>query len=162
MLDFVCAYLPNFYSFTFSSTSSSASNTFSSASFSTFSFYFLFISLSTSSSASYFISYFISSSPTSLSSPSQEEDNKNTMDPDRRQASLERKIQFIETEIERQEKARAGVLQLAKVYQEQPDFVDEKGANNVNRQLIEVRVGGWVWVGGSVGMDGWVGGCVPV
>ena len=63
---------------------------------------------------------------------------RNTMDPDRRQASLERKIQYIEQEIERQQKTRAGVEQLAKAYQEQPDFVDEKGADDVNRQLIEV------------------------
>lgn len=67
---------------------------------------------------------------------------KNTMDPERRQTSLERKIQYIEQEIERQQKARSGVEQLAKVYQEQPDFVDEKGADDVNRQLIEVREGG--------------------
>ncbi len=64
------------------------------------------------------------------------------MDPERRQASLERKIQYVEQEIERQQKARAGIEQLAKVYEEQPDFVDEKGANDVNRQLIEVLYGG--------------------
>lgn len=66
-----------------------------------------------------------------------DEELKNAMDPERRQASLERKIQYIEQEIERQQKARAGIEQLAKVYQEQPDFVDEKGADDVNRQLIE-------------------------
>ncbi len=60
------------------------------------------------------------------------------MDGDRRQASLERKLHYIEQEIERQQKARTGVEQLAKVYEEQPDFVDEKGANDVNRQLTEV------------------------
>ncbi len=65
---------------------------------------------------------------------------KNGMDQERRQSNLERKIQYIEQEIERQQKARAGVEQLAKVYQEQPDFVDEKGAEDVNRQLIEVGV----------------------
>ncbi len=63
---------------------------------------------------------------------------RNVMDGDRRQASLERKLHYIEQEIERQQKARTGVEQLAKVYEEQPDFVDEKGANDVNRQLTEV------------------------
>ncbi len=69
---------------------------------------------------------------------SQEENIRNVMDGDRRQASLERKLHYIEQEIERQQKARTGVEQLAKVYEEQPDFVDEKGANDVNRQLTEV------------------------
>ena len=64
---------------------------------------------------------------------------RSTMDSERRQGSLERKIQFMEQEIERQQKSKAGVEQLAKVYEEQPDFVDEKGADDVNRQLIEVR-----------------------
>lgn len=63
---------------------------------------------------------------------------RNVMDSERRQASLERKLQYIEHEIERQQKARSGVEQLAKVYEEQPDFVDEKGAEDVNRQLVEV------------------------
>ena len=60
--------------------------------------------------------------------------------------SLERKIQHIETEIVIQEKAKAGVEQLSRVYQDQPDFVDEKGADNVNRQLVEVCAS---WVGGG-------------
>ena len=62
------------------------------------------------------------------------------MDEDRRQTNLEKKLQFLEKEIDRQEKARGGVEQLAKVYQEQPDFVDEKGADDVTRELAEVRV----------------------
>ena len=60
------------------------------------------------------------------------------MDNGRRGASLEKKIQYIEEEIERQQRAKKGVEQLAKVYQEQPDFTDEKGADDVTRQLIEV------------------------
>ena len=59
----------------------------------------------------------------------------NTM---RRRANLEKKVQAIEEEIARQEKARQGVESLFKVYQEQPDFCDEKGAEDVNRQLVEV------------------------
>ena len=55
---------------------------------------------------------------------------RSTMDSERRQGSLERKIQFMEQEIERQQKSKAGVEQLAKVYEEQPDFVDEKGADD--------------------------------
>ncbi len=59
------------------------------------------------------------------------------MDADRRRTSLEKKIQHMEVEIERQQRARAGVEQLAKVYREQPDFTDEKGAEDVTRQLVE-------------------------
>ncbi len=44
----------------------------------------------------------------------------------------------MEVEIERQQRAKAGVEQLAKVYKEQPDFTDEKGAEDVTRQLVEV------------------------
>lgn len=62
------------------------------------------------------------------------------MNEDRRQTNLEKKLQFLEKEIDRQEKARGGVEQLAKVYQEQPDFVDEKGADDVTRELAEVCV----------------------
>ncbi len=62
----------------------------------------------------------------------------NGMDADRRRTSLEKKIQHMEVEIERQQRARAGVEQLAKVYREQPDFTDEKGAEDVTRQLVEV------------------------
>ena len=65
------------------------------------------------------------------------------MDDERRQTSLERKLQYMEQEIERQHKARSGVEQLAKVYEEQPDFVDEKGADDVNRQLTEVGRLSW-------------------
>ncbi len=61
----------------------------------------------------------------------------NGMDADRRRTSLEKKIQHMEVEIERQQRARAGVEQLAKVYREQPDFTDEKGAEDVTRQLVE-------------------------
>lgn len=68
----------------------------------------------------------------------QEEDFHNSMNSERRGARLEKKIQFIEEEIERQQRAKKGVEQLAKVYQEQPDFTDEKGAEDVTRQLIEV------------------------
>ncbi|XP_064401816.1 nostrin-like [Halichondria panicea] len=66
-----------------------------------------------------------------------EEDLSNGMDADRRRTSLEKKIQHMEVEIERQQRARAGVEQLAKVYREQPDFTDEKGAEDVTRQLVE-------------------------
>ncbi len=61
------------------------------------------------------------------------------MDSDRRRTSLEKKIQHMEAEIERQQRAKSGVEQLAKVYQEQPDFTDEKGAEDVTRQLVEVH-----------------------
>ena len=64
----------------------------------------------------------------------------NKMNEDRRRTNLEKKLQFLEKEIDRQEKARGGVEQLAKVYQEQPDFVDEKGADDVTRELAEVCV----------------------
>lgn len=47
----------------------------------------------------------------------QEENMRNVMDEERRQASLERKLQYIEQEIESQQKARTGVEQLAKVYE---------------------------------------------
>ena len=63
----------------------------------------------------------------------------------RRKASLERKIQEIEEEIERQKKARQGIESLSKVYQETPDFCDEKGQDDVTRQLIEVCVCACVW-----------------
>ena len=76
---------------------------------------------------------------------SQEEDLQTNMSSERRQASLEKKIQAVEEEIERQLKAKAGVEQLAKVYQEQPEFCDEKGAQDVSRQLVEVR--GWSTAG---------------
>ena len=64
----------------------------------------------------------------------------NKMNEDRRRTNLEKKLQFLEKEIDRQEKARGGVERLAKVYQEQPDFVDEKGADDVTRELAEVCV----------------------
>lgn len=70
----------------------------------------------------------------------QEEDLHNKMNEDRRRTNLEKKLQFLEKEIDIKEKARGGVEQLAKVYQEQPDFVDEKGADDVNRELAEVCV----------------------
>ncbi len=72
--------------------------------------------------------------------PSQEEDSGNNMNAERRRANLEKKIQAVEGELDRQQKARQGVESLAKVYQEQPDFTDEKGANDVTRQLTEVRL----------------------
>ena len=75
-----------------------------------------------------------------MSCSPQEEDFSNNMNSDRRRASLEKKIQHMEAEIERQQRAKGGVEQLAKVYQEQPDFVDEKGAEDVTRQLIEVSM----------------------
>ena len=62
------------------------------------------------------------------------------MDPVRRSTSLDKKIQEIEDEIDRQQKAKAGVEQLARVYDDQPDFVDEKGKDDVERQLVEVCV----------------------
>ena len=68
----------------------------------------------------------------------QEEDLHNKMNENRRRTNLEKKLQFLEKEIDRQEKAKAGIEQLAKVYQEQPDFVDEKGADDVTRELAEV------------------------
>lgn len=71
----------------------------------------------------------------------QEEDLHNKMEENRRRTNLEKKLQFLEKEIDRQEKAKGGVEQLAKVYQEQPDFVDEKGADDVTRELAEVREG---------------------
>ena len=63
------------------------------------------------------------------------------MNETRRRINLEKKLQFLEKEIDRQEKAKTGVEQLAKVYQEQPDFVDEKGADDVTRELAEVSEG---------------------
>lgn len=66
-----------------------------------------------------------------------EEDMKNQMNADRRLAYLEKKIQESEEEIARQEKAKQGVESLQKVYQEQPDFTDDKGAVDVIRQLFE-------------------------
>ena len=73
--------------------------------------------------------------------PLQEEDLHNKMNENRRRTNLEKKLQFLEKEIDRQEKAKTGVEQLAKVYQEQPDFVDEKGADDVTRELAEVGRG---------------------
>ena len=61
------------------------------------------------------------------------------MNENRRRTNLEKKLQFLEKEIDRQEKAKTGLEQLAKVYKEQPDFVDEKGADDVTRELEEVR-----------------------
>jgi len=66
-----------------------------------------------------------------------EEEFQNPMNTMRRRANLEKKVQAIEEEIARQEKARQGVESLFKVYQEQPDFCDEKGAEDANRQLVE-------------------------
>ena len=63
---------------------------------------------------------------------------KNHMNAGRRCAYLERKIKETEEEIGRQEKAKQGVESLRKVYQEQPDFTDDKGAEDVTRQLLEV------------------------
>ena len=60
------------------------------------------------------------------------------MNVERRRTNLEKKVQAIEGEIERQQKARQGIESLAKVYQEQPDFTNEKGADDVTRQLTEV------------------------
>ena len=80
-------------------------------------------------------------SPSSPSFPlplSQEEEMKNHMNAGRRCAYLERKIKETEEEIGRQEKAKQGVESLRKVYQEQPDFTDDKGAEDVTRQLLEV------------------------
>jgi hypothetical protein len=66
-----------------------------------------------------------------------EEDSKNQVNADRRCAYLERKIQEAAEEIQRQEKAKMGVESLQKAYQEQPDFTDDKGADDVTRQLFE-------------------------
>ena len=60
------------------------------------------------------------------------------MNVDRRRANLEKKIQGVEEEIDRQQKARSGIESLSKVYQETPDFCDEKGSEEVTRQLMEV------------------------
>ena len=62
------------------------------------------------------------------------------MNVDRRRGNLEKRIQGIEEEIERQQKAKQGVQSLSKVYQETPDFCDEKGHDDVSRQLVEVGV----------------------
>lgn len=72
--------------------------------------------------------------------PAQEEDSANQMKLERRRANLEKKIQDVEEEIDRQEKARKGIESLAKVYTEQPDFTDQKGAEDVSRQLLEVTL----------------------
>ena len=73
----------------------------------------------------------------------QEEEIKNSMNADRRCAYLEKKLQGVEDELSRQEKARQGVEGLQKAYLEQPDFTDDKGADDVARQLLEV--GGINW-----------------
>lgn len=59
---------------------------------------------------------------------------------ERRRGNLEKKIQDMEEEIDRQEKARKGIESLAKVYTEQPDFTDQRGAEDVSRQLLEVSL----------------------
>lgn len=56
----------------------------------------------------------------------------------RRRGNLEKKIQALEGEIDRQQKARQGVESLSKVYQETPDFCDERGSEDVSRRLAEV------------------------
>ena len=71
---------------------------------------------------------------------------------ERRRANLEKKIQGMEEDIDRQEKARKGIESLSKVYQEQPDFTDQKGAEDVSRQLLEVR--GREGRGGRGGREG--------
>lgn len=122
-------------------------------------------------SSSYLLSLSFSSHHLMLLCRRQEEDSKNQMNGDRRCAYLERKIQETAEEIQRQEKARMvqhlhilslssllhyvlvivspffphqGVESLQKAYKEQPDFTDEKGADDVTRQLFEVMLKLWV------------------
>lgn len=66
-----------------------------------------------------------------------EEDLQNNMNMDRRRSNLEKRIQGVEEEIERQKKAKQGVQSLSKAYQDTPDFCDEKGHSDVSRQLVE-------------------------
>ena len=62
------------------------------------------------------------------------------MNMDRRRSNLEKRIQGVEEEIERQKKAKQGIQSLSKAYQDTPDFCDEKGHSDVSRQLVEVGV----------------------
>jgi hypothetical protein len=68
-----------------------------------------------------------------------EEELNNHMNLDRRQAYLDRKIQDFEADIDRKQKEKRGVLSLSAAYEKTPDFVDEQGAADVNRQVIEAN-----------------------
>lgn len=68
-----------------------------------------------------------------------EEDPQHQMKPDRRERRLDEKVRELDEELRKEEKTLVGVRGLADVYNNQPNFADDKGKQNVQIQIAQAE-----------------------